>query len=137
MNRRTDTDVLTDTNRDLLTRTIVGHLATRRSDGTLQSNPVWFEWDGERLRLSQMRGRQKLRNMERDPHVALSVTDPDDPYRYLEVRGEVERIDDDPDHGFLDDLSERYTGQRPYPEGPGVPRAIVVIRPTGSSAQAA
>src|SRR3954465_13662977 len=75
--------------RDLLdpAETLIGHLATRRPDGSLQSNPVWFEWDGDVLRVSSTQDRQKTRNIEADPHVAISITDPQNPYRYLEVRG--------------------------------------------------
>lgn len=129
---------LTDTNRDLLAQTVIAHLATMRPDGSLQSNPVWFEWDGTHVKMSTTRARQKARNVANDPHVALSLTDPANPYRYLEVRGLVERIEDDPDRAFIDELSERYMNKRPYPyDQPDDERVIIYIRPTGSSAAAA
>lgn len=129
---------VTPTNGDLLDRPLIAHLATARPDGSLQSNPVWFDWDGERVRISQTRDRQKVHNIEQDPHVALSMTDPEDPYRYLEVRGTVEHVDEDEGNAFIDELSERYMGERPYPNHqPGDERVIVTIRPTGSSAMAA
>ena len=129
---------ITDTNRDLLEKTVVAHLATTRPDGSLQSNPVWFEWDGQSIKISQTRARQKMRNLEHDPHVALSMTDPDNPYRYLEVRGLVEKVEDDVDRAFIDHLAERYMGKRPYPyHQPEDERVIVHIRPTDSSAMAA
>ena len=135
---RTADQILPDTNRDLLTDNLVAHLATTRPDGELQSNPVWFEWDGEYVKISQTKARQKMRNLEHDPHVALSITDPDDPYRYLEVRGRVERVEDDRDLSFVDHLSERYLQQRPYPgHQPGDERVVVYIRPTAASAMAA
>jgi PPOX class probable F420-dependent enzyme len=135
---KTAEDVLPDTNRDLLDKAAIAHLATVRPDGQLQSNPVWYEWDGEHIKISQTKGRQKMRNMEADPHVALSVADPDNPYRYLEVRGVVDRVEDDPDRAFIDHLSERYLDQRPYPyHQPDDERVIVFIRPTGASAMAA
>lgn len=116
---------------------MIAHLATARPDGALQSNPVWFEWDGEYIKISQTRARQKMRNVEHDPHVALSVTDPENPYRYLEVRGTVERVTDDPDKTFIDGLAERYMGTRPYPHHqPGDERAIVWMRPEDTSAMA-
>ncbi len=128
---------ITDQNRDLLDKALIAHLATARPDGTLQSNPVWFDWDGARVRISQTTDRQKLHNVEDDPHVALSMTDPDNPYRYLEVRGTVERIEPDRDRSFINELSQRYKGE-PYPdEGPDAERVVVSIRPTGSSAMAA
>ena len=74
MTKTTD-KVLPDTNQDLLTKPVVAHLATARPDGQLQSNPVWYEWDGTHLKISQTRSRQKIRNMQHDPHVALSIAD--------------------------------------------------------------
>ena len=130
--------VVPDTHRDLLETPVIAHLATARPDGALQSNPVWFEWDGEHIKISQTRARQKLRNVENDPHVALSVTDPKNPYRYLEVRGVVDRVEDDHNHEFIDHLSERYMGERPYPNHqPGDERVVVYIRPEDTSAMAA
>jgi hypothetical protein len=130
--------VLPNTNQDLMTRAVVAHLATARPDGQLQSNPVWYEWDGTFLKISQTKSRQKVRNMQHDPHVALSVADPDNPYRYLEVRGVVDRVEDDADREFVDHLSERYMGERPYPnDKPEDERVIIYIRPTGGSAMAA
>jgi PPOX class probable F420-dependent enzyme len=136
----TDTQdaVMPSTHRDLLEKPVIAHLATARPDGTLQSNPVWFEWDGEHIKISQTRARQKMRNVENDPHVALSLTDPDNPYRYLEVRGVVDHVEDDPGMEFIDSLSERYMGRRPYPNHqPGDERVVVYIRPHDTSSMAA
>lgn len=130
--------VVPDENTDLLEKPIVAHLATARPDGDLQSNPVWFDWDGSRVRISQTRARQKTHNMEKNPQVALSITDPENPYRYVELRGVVEEITDDPDRAFIDDLSERYLHQRPYPNHrPEDERVVITIRPTGASSMAA
>jgi PPOX class probable F420-dependent enzyme len=138
MTTRTNDIVVPATHRDLLEKPVIAHLATARPDGALQSNPVWFEWDGEHIKISQTKARQKMRNVESDPHVALSVTDPDNPYRYLEVRGGVDRIEDDRGNEFIDGLSERYMGQRPYPNHqPGDERVIVYIRPDDTSSMAA
>jgi PPOX class probable F420-dependent enzyme len=130
--------VLPDVNQDLLTQAVVAHLATARPDGQLQSTPTWYEWDGTHLKISTTRARQKVRNIQHDPHVALSIADPDNPYRYIEIRGVVDKVEDDPDREFIDHLSERYMGQRPYPDHqPGDERVIIYIRPTGASAMAA
>lgn len=130
----TKTSEIPSTHRDLLERAIVCHIATHRPDGGLQSNPVWYLWDGNRVQISQTRSRQKMRNIEHDSAVALSITDPDNPYRYLEVRGEVDQIDEDPDRSFIDQLSQRYLNQSPYPyHQPGDQRVIVGIRPTATS----
>jgi PPOX class probable F420-dependent enzyme len=137
MASRTDTTVVPATHRDLLDKPVIAHLATHRPDGGLQSNPVWFEWDGEHVKISQTRDRQKMRNVESDPQVALSVTDPEDPYRYLEVRGVVDHVVADPGREFVDHLSERYMGE-PYPyHQPGDERVVVYIRPVDTSSMAA
>ena len=75
---------------DLLDRPLFGHLATTRPDGTAQVNPMWFDWDGSRLRFTHTTKRQKYRNVTANPAVAMSIHDPDNPYRYLEVRVVVE-----------------------------------------------
>lgn len=122
-----------ETHRDLLEKPIVAHLATARPDGSLQSNPVWFEWDGTHIKLTQTRTRKKLRNVEHNPHVALSVTDPENPYRYLEVRGLLDKVEDDPDRSFIDHLAQRYMGV-PYPyHQPEDERVVVYVRPTATS----
>jgi PPOX class probable F420-dependent enzyme len=84
-----------DGHRDLLERPLIAHLATVRADGEPQSSPVWFGWDGERIRLTHTRTRQKFRNLQAEPRVALSIVDPDNSQRYLEVRGAVEEVADD------------------------------------------
>jgi hypothetical protein len=132
------TNSIGTTNTDLLDHTVIAHLASARPDGSLQSNPVWFAWDGTHIKMSTTKARQKMRNLGYDPHVALSITDPQNPYRYLEVRGVVDRIDDDPDGAFIDELSQRYMGKRPYPyDQPEDERVVICVRPTGSSAAAA
>lgn len=137
MTTHTNEAVVPDTHRDLLEKPVIAHLATARPDGALQNNPVWFEWDGVHIKISQTRARQKMRNVENDPHVALSVTDPENPYRYLEVRGVVERVEEDPDRAFVDHLSQRYMG-KPYPyHQPGDERVVVYIRPDDASSMAA
>jgi PPOX class probable F420-dependent enzyme len=80
----------------LLERPLYGHLATTRPDGGLQVNPMGFDWDGEVLRFTHTTKRQKYRNVRANPHVAMSISDLDNPYRYLEVRGVVEEIVPDP-----------------------------------------
>src|SRR6476659_11031346 len=77
-----------------------GHLATMRPDGNPQVNPMWFAWDGEVLRFTHTTKRQKFRNFAANPNTAMSVIDPDNPYRYLEVRGVVEEIVQDPTGAF-------------------------------------
>nr|WP_090346029.1 PPOX class F420-dependent oxidoreductase [Mycolicibacterium malmesburyense]CRL78619.1 pyridoxamine 5'-phosphate oxidase-like FMN-binding protein [Mycolicibacterium malmesburyense] len=119
----------------LLERPLYGHLATVRPDGTPQVNPMWFAWDGEVLRFTHTTKRQKFRNIEGQPAVAMSVSDPENPYRYLEVRGVVEAIEPDPTGAFYLQLNDRYSG--PLTEAPvdKADRVILTVRPTGFSKQ--
>ena len=96
--------------------------------------PVWFGWDGTHVLFSQTTTRQKVRNLERDPRIALSIVDPDNPYRYLEIRGVVERVDPDPDIAFINSMAKKYLGQDRYPwHRPEDERVVVVVRPEHTS----
>lgn len=119
---------------DLLESDAVAHVATIGPNGEPQNNPVWFDWDGECVRFSQTKTRQKLRNLNRDPHIALSIVDPENHLRYLEVRGVVERVEEDPDLDFISAMSEKYIGVYPYPNHrPGDERVVVFVRPQHTS----
>ena len=87
-----------DSHADLLEQALFAHYATVRADGAPQVNPMWFAWDPERgvIRMTHTKRRHNYRNVRREPRVALSITDPEDPYRYIQVRGVVESIEDDP-----------------------------------------
>jgi PPOX class probable F420-dependent enzyme len=119
---------------DLLDRPLYAHLATVRPDGTPQVNPTWFRFDGEYLWLTTTRKRQKNRNWQAQPAVALSITDPDDPGRYLEVRGRVERILPDPQGAEFVRLAERY-GEPQGPPADAADRIAVAIRPQRTTTQ--
>ena len=126
--------VIPATHLDLLDQVTLIHVATVGPNGEPQNNPVWFDWDGEILSFSQTTGRQKFKNLGRDPRVALSVVDPENPYRYLEVRGTVERIDPDPDFVFIDAMAKKYMDADAYPfHQPGDERVIVRVRPEKTS----
>jgi len=119
---------------DLLERPLYAHLATVRPDGTPQVNPTWFRFDGEYVWLTATTRRQKNRNWQVQPAVALSITDPDRPYRYLEIRGQVERIIPDPEGAEFVRLAERYG----MPQGPppdAADRIAVAIRPEHTTTQ--
>jgi PPOX class probable F420-dependent enzyme len=113
---------------DLMDRPLIANFATVRSDGSVQSNPMWFVWDGSRVRLTHTRTRKKFQNVSREPRVALSIVDPEDSQRYLEIRGEVESIDDDTGAPFYRTLQERYGAGGPI--GDADVRVVLVIRPT-------
>ena len=74
---------------DLVEKRALAYLATIMPDGSPQVTPVWFDMFEGHFRVNTARGRQKDRNMTRDPRVALSIQDPEDPYRYMQVRGVV------------------------------------------------
>lgn len=115
---------------DLLTSTALANVATIGPKGEPQNNPVWFDWDGSHLLFSQTKGRQKYHNLRRDPRVAISIVDPANPYRYLEVRGKVVRIDEDPDLRFINAMAKKYIGQDTYPyHQPGDERVVIVVEP--------
>ena len=116
--------------RDLLESTALVHVATVGPDGEPQNNPVWFDWDGEHVLFSQTRTRQKYRNLGKDPRIAFSLVDPDNPYRYLEIRGEVARVEDDPDNDFINAMAKKYMDVDEYPfHQPGDERVVVHVRP--------
>ena len=115
---------------DLLESTALAHIATIGPDGAPQNNPVWFGWDGTHLKISQTTTRQKYQNVQRDPNIAVSVVDPSNPYRYLEIRGIVERIDPDPEKAFIDEMAKKYMGVDKYPwNQPGDERVVLFVRP--------
>lgn len=132
----TDLAAVIETHGDLLTRPLLASVATRRPDGSLQVNPMWFEWDGSVVRLSLTTTRQKLRNLESYPGVAICVVDPDRQFRYVELRGELARMEDDADRAFVRRLGSRYLDvDHIPPPTPDEHRVIAVIVPTGFSAR--
>ena len=116
--------------RDLLTKKAFASLATVMADGSPQVTPVWFDYDGTHLRVNSAKGRVKDRNMRRNARVALSIMDPENPYRHLAIRGRVEAITETGADAHIDSLSKKYLGQDRYPNRrPGEVRVIYRIRP--------
>ena len=95
---------------DILKSTQLGHLATVDEHGRPQVNPVWFLWEGEHILLSIRPETKKYRNLRRAPHLALSILDPANPQRYLELRGEVAEWELYRDLTFVNRLARKYTG---------------------------
>lgn len=89
---------------------------------------MWFAWDGERIKMTHTKTRQKFRNLADEPRIALSIVDPMDPYRFLEVRGVLETVeDDDAEASFYQSLQKRYGMSYPIPDAPV--RVIMTFRP--------
>lgn len=120
---------------ELFQKKSFGHLATLLPNGTPQTSPVWVDFDDTHVLVNSARGRLKDKNMRQRPQVALSIQDPDDPYRYLEVRGRVVEITEQGAEEHIDRLAKRYLGLDRYPyRQPGEVRVIYKIKPERTSA---
>ena len=120
---------------DLLTKKVsFAHLATVQPDGSPQVTPVWFDYADGKIRVNTAKGRVKDRNMKHNPNVALSITDPDTPYRYLQVRGRIVRITEEGANAHIDSLAKKYLGKDTYPfRSEGEVRVLYEIEPTSTS----
>ncbi len=101
--------------RDLFQKKAFAHLATIGADGAPQVTPVWCDFDGTHVRFNTAKGRVKDRNLRRDPKVALAIQDPENPYRYIQVRGRVVEIREQGADAHIDSLAKKYIGQDKYP----------------------
>ncbi len=123
-------DAIPDKYRDLFTKRAFASLATLMPDGRPQVTPVWCDLDGDYVIFNSAKGRQKDRNVRRDPRVSLAVIDPDNPYRYLEIRGRVVEITEEGSDALIDKLAKKYLGVDKYPYGqPGEVRVTYKIQP--------
>jgi len=93
---------------DLMKQTTFAHLTTLMPDGSPQVTPVWFDYDGNHVIVNSAKGRVKDRNMRRDPRVAICIMDPQNPYRYLEIRGKVGEITESGADAHIDKQAKRY-----------------------------
>ena len=115
---------------DLFSKPAFAHLGTLMRDGSPQVTPVWVDYDGKYVRVNSALGRVKDKNMRRDPHVSLSIQDPENPYRYLEIRGKVVEITQNGADDLINKLSQKYLGKPVYPyRKPGEVRVIYKIEP--------
>ncbi|MCU1270928.1 MAG: pyridoxamine 5-phosphate oxidase-related FMN-binding protein [Acidobacteriaceae bacterium] len=101
--------------RDLFTKRAFGSLATLMPDGSPQVTPVWVDLDGDLVVVNTAKGRQKDKNMRRDPRVAIAIIDPDNPYRYIEIRGRVAEIVEQGADAHIDKMAKKYLGVDKYP----------------------
>jgi PPOX class probable F420-dependent enzyme len=115
---------------DLFEKATFAHVTTMFPNGLPHTSPVWIGYadTDDRLLVNTERHRQKCKNVERNPAVSASMLDPENPYRYLSVSGEVEEITTDGAREHIDELSQRYFGE-PYPQEIVSERVILRIRP--------
>ena len=94
----------------LLESSAVAFVSTIGPRGEPQTTPLWYLWDGHVVRFSLVEGRQKLRNLQRDPRISVVVVDPADPTWYVELRGRVDALTSDPELELERKVAEKYTG---------------------------
>jgi PPOX class probable F420-dependent enzyme len=122
--------VIPDSHLDLFKKKAFAHLATVMPDGKPQVTPIWVDYDGRNVVFNTAEGRQKDKNLQRDGRVAMSILDPDNAYRYLEVRGRiVERTLAGADQ-HIDAMAKKYLNQDKYPfRQPNEVRVIYKVAP--------
>ncbi len=119
-----------DSHADILEKPAFAHLSTLMSDGSPQASAVWVDTDGPLIVVNSAEGRLKDRNIRRDPRVAISVTDPDNPYRSLMIRGRVSKISNEGADAHIDEMAKKYMGVDTYPyHSPDEVRVMYYIEP--------
>jgi PPOX class probable F420-dependent enzyme len=115
---------------ELLNRPSTCYVATTMPDGSPQLTQTWADTDGEHVLINSVQGFLKVRNIERDPRVAVAVSDPDNPRRYFQVRGRVVDVTTEGAADHIEKLSQKYFGT-PYPwyGGRDQVRVVIVIEP--------
>lgn len=116
---------------DLFEKKTFAHVATLTDDGLPHVTPVWIDYDADEgyLLVNTERHRQKARNAERNSGVGVSMTDPDDPYRYLSVIGEIDEVTTEGAREHIDELTQRYMEVDEYPNPIESERVLLRIRP--------
>jgi PPOX class probable F420-dependent enzyme len=123
-------DTIPESHRDILSKKAFACLTTLMPDGSPQTTPVWVDFDGKYVIFNSAKGRRKDKNVRRDPRVALAVIDPENPYRYLEVRGKVAEITEQGADEHIDKMAKKYLGEDKYPfRSPGEVRVLYKIKP--------
>ena len=115
---------------DLFSKPAFANLATLNADGSPQVTPVWVDFDGSHLIVNTARGRVKDRNLRREPRVAISIMDPENPYRYVGIQGRVTEVTEQGASAHIDKMAKKYLGKDKYPfAAPGEVRVIYKIAP--------
>ena len=119
-----------DKYRDLFNKPAFGMLATLMPDGRPQVTPVWVDADDNTILVNTAKGRQKHKNVQRDPRVGVTLWDPDNPYRYVEIRGRVVEVTERGADQHIDKMAKKYLGKDKYPFAqPGEQRILLKIKP--------
>ncbi len=105
------------------------NVALTLADGTPHVSPMWFDWDGTHIILNTARGRVKDRVMHRKPVVALAISDPHNPYRYILIRGSVDLETEEGADEVIRRLAEKYTGKHEFSGQPGEIRVTYTVLP--------
>ena len=120
--------------KDLFSKRAFASLGTLMPDGSPQVTPVWCDIEGDLVIVNTAKGRQKDKNMRRDPRVALAIIDPENPYRYLEIRGRIVEIAEQGADQHIDKMAKKYLGADKYPyRKPDEQRVIYKIQPERTS----
>ena len=120
----------------LIEKKAFANLATLMKDGSPQVTPIWFDYTNGRIRVNTARGRVKARTLRPGALVALAILDPENPYRYLQVRGRVLNVTEEGADAHIDSLAKKYLGQDKYPfRQPGEVRIKCEIEPTSAHGQ--
>lgn len=121
--------------RDLFNKPAFASLATLMPNGSPQVTPVWVDYDGKHVIFNSAKGRQKDLNVRREPRVALTIMDPENPYRYLEIRGRVKEITEKGADAHIDKMAKKYLNKDKYPfRQAGEVRVLYKIEPEHSQA---
>ena len=107
--------VIPEKYQDLLQQKTVAALGTLMADGSPQVTPVWFDHQKDEVWVNTASGRQKHLNVQRDPRVALTIVDPNNVYRYVELRGRVREITEEGAEAHIDQMAHKYLGKDKYP----------------------
>lgn len=121
-------DAIPDDFRDLFEKRTFAHFTTLLPDGSPHTVPVWIDIDANDLLVNTARGTRKERNVRTQSRVSLSMLDPDDPHRFLSVRGTVVEVTEDGAREHVDALAKRYLDQDTYGDEDRT-RVLLRIRP--------
>jgi PPOX class probable F420-dependent enzyme len=123
----TSTSLIPEDYRDLVQRPLFAALGTVRPDGSPQVNAMWFDLDGDYVTFTHTTYRAKYRNLQQNPGMSLMIMDPDDPMRYLELRGRLARIEPDPTGAHYVHLGRRYGNAEQQPPPDSKDRVILYM----------